>query len=262
MLRLAKLCEAHRRHHQEDGEDRHGGRVLPLAGTARRGDLGGLPLRAGLPGIRRTHAPDWRRAAVEAWWSSLPAEREALRCAPLIASAAISARQPTMCCCAKAPTSATITLQDVRSIFDQIAETRTATAKAAILKSLAGTRHRARSQVHPEDHHRRTAHRPERKPGRRGDCQGLRRAAGPGAARQHAARRYRRHLATGGGASSRPGADAAVSSHRLHAGQSGDRCGRSLPVLRARAGRGQVRRHPRPGALRRRAGAHLLAHAR
>ncbi len=37
---------------------------------------------------------------------------------------------------AKAPTAATITLQDVRSIFDQIAETRTATAKAAILKSL------------------------------------------------------------------------------------------------------------------------------
>jgi DNA ligase 1 len=37
---------------------------------------------------------------------------------------------------ARAPTSATITLQDVRATFDQIAETRTATAKAAILKSL------------------------------------------------------------------------------------------------------------------------------
>ena len=37
---------------------------------------------------------------------------------------------------ANAPASATITLQDVRAIFDQIAETRTATAKAAILKSL------------------------------------------------------------------------------------------------------------------------------
>jgi DNA ligase 1 len=37
---------------------------------------------------------------------------------------------------ARAPTSATTTLQDVRATFDQIAETRTATAKAAILKSL------------------------------------------------------------------------------------------------------------------------------
>ena len=37
---------------------------------------------------------------------------------------------------AKARTSATITLQDVRSAFDQIAETRTATAKASVLKSL------------------------------------------------------------------------------------------------------------------------------
>ncbi len=37
---------------------------------------------------------------------------------------------------AKAPASATITLQDVRATFDQIAETRTATAKASILKSL------------------------------------------------------------------------------------------------------------------------------
>jgi DNA ligase-1 len=37
---------------------------------------------------------------------------------------------------AKAPTSPTITLQDVRVIFDEIAETRTAAAKAAILKSL------------------------------------------------------------------------------------------------------------------------------
>jgi ATP-dependent DNA ligase I len=37
---------------------------------------------------------------------------------------------------AKAPTSATVTLKDVRAIFDQIAETRTATAKAAMLKSL------------------------------------------------------------------------------------------------------------------------------
>jgi DNA ligase 1 len=37
---------------------------------------------------------------------------------------------------AKAPTSSTITLQDVRNIFDQIAETRTAAAKASALKSL------------------------------------------------------------------------------------------------------------------------------
>ena len=37
---------------------------------------------------------------------------------------------------AKAPTSATITLQDVRATFDQIADTRTATAKASVLKSL------------------------------------------------------------------------------------------------------------------------------
>ena len=37
---------------------------------------------------------------------------------------------------AKAPTSSTITLHDVRITFDQIAETRTATAKAAVLKSL------------------------------------------------------------------------------------------------------------------------------
>jgi DNA ligase 1 len=37
---------------------------------------------------------------------------------------------------AKAPTSATITLQDVRATFDQIAETRTAAAKASALKSL------------------------------------------------------------------------------------------------------------------------------
>ena len=37
---------------------------------------------------------------------------------------------------AKAPTPSTITLQDVRSVFDQIADTRTATAKAALLKSL------------------------------------------------------------------------------------------------------------------------------
>ncbi len=37
---------------------------------------------------------------------------------------------------AKAPTSATITLQDVRNTFDQIAETRTAAAKAAQLGSL------------------------------------------------------------------------------------------------------------------------------
>src|ERR1017187_9926282 len=37
---------------------------------------------------------------------------------------------------AKAPTSATITLRDVRNIFDQIAETRTAAAKALILKLL------------------------------------------------------------------------------------------------------------------------------
>ncbi len=37
---------------------------------------------------------------------------------------------------AKAPTSSRITLQDVRLTFDQIADTRTATAKASILKSL------------------------------------------------------------------------------------------------------------------------------
>jgi len=37
---------------------------------------------------------------------------------------------------AKAPTTATLTLQEVRTTFDQIAETRTAAAKAAILKSL------------------------------------------------------------------------------------------------------------------------------
>jgi DNA ligase-1 len=37
---------------------------------------------------------------------------------------------------AKAPASPTITLQQVRASFDQIAETRTATAKAAVLKSL------------------------------------------------------------------------------------------------------------------------------
>ncbi len=37
---------------------------------------------------------------------------------------------------AKAPASSTITLQDVRGSFDQIAETRTAGAKAAVLKSL------------------------------------------------------------------------------------------------------------------------------
>ena len=37
---------------------------------------------------------------------------------------------------AKAPTSATITLQDVRATFDQIAETRTAAAKGSLLKAL------------------------------------------------------------------------------------------------------------------------------
>ncbi len=37
---------------------------------------------------------------------------------------------------AKAPTVATLTLPEVRAVFDQIAETRTATAKAALLKSL------------------------------------------------------------------------------------------------------------------------------
>jgi DNA ligase-1 len=37
---------------------------------------------------------------------------------------------------AKAPASSTITLQEVRATFDQIAETRTATAKTAVLKSL------------------------------------------------------------------------------------------------------------------------------
>ncbi len=37
---------------------------------------------------------------------------------------------------AKAPTSATIILQEVRTVFDQIAETRTPTAKASILQSL------------------------------------------------------------------------------------------------------------------------------
>ena len=37
---------------------------------------------------------------------------------------------------AKAPTSATLTLQDIRSTFDQIPETRTAAAKTALLKSL------------------------------------------------------------------------------------------------------------------------------
>ncbi len=37
---------------------------------------------------------------------------------------------------AKAPASPTITLQEVRTCFDQIAETRTATAKAAVLKAL------------------------------------------------------------------------------------------------------------------------------
>ncbi|MGA2372894.1 MAG: ATP-dependent DNA ligase [Candidatus Korobacteraceae bacterium] len=37
---------------------------------------------------------------------------------------------------AKAPASPTITLQEVRAAFDRIAETRTATAKAAVLKSL------------------------------------------------------------------------------------------------------------------------------
>jgi len=37
---------------------------------------------------------------------------------------------------AKAPASSTITLQEVRATFDQISETRTATAKAAVLKSL------------------------------------------------------------------------------------------------------------------------------
>ena len=60
----------------------------------------------------------------------------------------------------------------------------------------------------------------------------------------------------------RRGAHAAVSSHRLHAGQSGRRCRGGVPIFRARAGRGQVRRHSRAGALRWRAGASVLAHAR
>ena len=125
-------------------------------------------------------------------------------------------------------TAATITLQEVRSIFDQIAGTRTAAAKAALLQVAAGARHCARSQVHPEDHHRRAAHRAEGEPGGRGHRQGLRRAAGAGAARQHAAGRHRRHAAAGGRTSARRGAHAAVSSHRLHAGQPGGRCGRSV----------------------------------
>ena len=164
---------------------------------------------------------------------------------------------------ATAPTHVNVTLQDVRSAFDQIAETRTAAAKAAILKSLLRARHCARSQVHPEDHYRRPAYRAERKSGRRGDRQSLRRTAGaacsaPTCCWAISATRcnWRPRIRSG------RSAHADVSSHWLHAGQPGSRCRRGVPLLRARPGRGQVRRHPRPGALRRRPGSAVLAHAR
>ena len=96
---------------------------------------------------------------------------------------------------ATAPSSSTITLAQVRETFDRIAETRTATAKSAALKALLERAHGSRSQVHPEDHHRRAAHRAQREPGGGGDRQGLRRAARPRAARQHAVGRYWRHAA-------------------------------------------------------------------
>ena len=186
----------------------------------RRSDLGGLPLRPGLSGIRRAHAPDRRVAAVEG--GGRACRRTRSRLARRLSQARRSRRGGLRCAAresadfrddhaARCPRHLRPNCRDPHCC-----------GEGCDPEVAAGARHRARSQVHPEDHHRRAAHRAEREPGRRGDCQGLRRAAGARAARQHAAGRYRWHAATRGGASSRPGADAAVSSHRLHAGQPGE----------------------------------------
>ena len=118
---------------------------------------------------------------------------------------------------------------DVARDFKRIADVRGPAAKASFVRLLMGEAHRARSQVHPQDHHRRSAHRPEGKPCRRGDRQGVRRAASPtvqranmllgdigGTLRLAAEHRLRRR------------AHAALPSHRLHAGQSGGRLPKRL----------------------------------
>ena len=104
---------------------------------------------------------------------------------------------------ANAPATATITLQEVRNIFDQIAATRTAAAKAAVLESLLerATALEAKYILKIITGELRIGL--EREPGRRGHRQSLRRTGGNGAARQHAAGRYRWDAAAGRGASPR-----------------------------------------------------------
>ena len=139
-----------------------------------------------------------------------------------------------------------ITLEEIRSTFDRIAGTRTATAKDRAPAAAASACDGAGSRVHPEDHYRRAAHWAEGEPGGRGDRQGL--CDEPlvmHSARQHAAGRCRRE---------RCNSRRSIGSTRHACGcfiPSGScwpvrqRTPRSLPVLRACAGRGQVRRHPR-----------------
>ncbi len=176
MQRLAELCERIAATTKKTEKVALRGRLLPLARTAGRGHLGGVPLRTRLPRLRRAHAADRRLGAVEAGRRRSPA-RAMRRSRRPTASAATWARRPTMCCSPKAPTK----LDHHAAGGPRRPSTRSPRPaprrESCRTEVAAGARHRARSQVHPEDHHRRAAHRPEGKPGGRSDRQGLRRAA-------------------------------------------------------------------------------------
>jgi len=161
----------------------------------------------------------------------------------------------------KAPAESAITLRELRAIFDQIAETRTAAAKSAILKSLLerATALEAKYILKIITGELRI-----------GLKESLVEEAIAKAYEEPPASVQRSNMLLGdiGGTLTLAAehrldaAHAIVSSTWLHAGQPRRRCRRGVPLLRAWAGRRQVRRHSRAGALRARAGAAVLADAR
>ena len=110
-------------------------------------------------------------------------------------------------------------------------------------------RHPARSQVPDQDNDGRSAHRPQREPGGRGNCSRLCHHSARGPTGQHAVGRHRRDLAVSCRGRVNQSTNAVVSSIGIHARQSSRVRGRSAQLFFECPGRRQVRRHSCSGAL-------------
>ena len=166
-----RALRAHRRYYQEDREGRNGGRLFSLARVCRRRHLSHLPFGTRLRRIRRTHAADRRRAPMEA---GARAHRGARSVAYGGLSQARRSGRGSLRCLARQGSAVgnhhiagcANRLRPDRRNSHCLCESRAAEVSTP-------TRHCARSQVHPQDHHWRAAHWLEREPGRGSDRQGL-----------------------------------------------------------------------------------------